>query len=326
MEDIEEKNNEELIKDMEGEGEGFWTKQKIAFIIIICFLISIGLVILAIIVYLARDYELEPLEVYEKYEKIKNISVGDGIVYKAKIKNTTEIVSIREIKLSTTDIRDDVKNDILFTQALQKYTKKSIEIKEIYEQRSTKFIVTEYYDFDLLINLKNNIEGFPVDKIKNIMTQLNEALKVLREKKIVHYDIRLESIFVQYNNSDNENEFEVKLGNYSKAKLLIDGDEKWENIKPYKKNKDEEEYNRIDKQDLFDIGKLIYRMVFNEINIDKEKINKEIEDENLKDLLNGLLVDDVKERIEWDDYFKHKFFKDNNDTSIDYINILTYLK
>ena len=128
------------------------------------------------------------------------------------------------------------------------------------------------------------------------------------------------------NFSDNENEFEVKLGNYSKAKLLIDGDEKWENIKPYKKNKDEEEYNRIDKQDLFDIGKLIYRMVFNEINIDKEKINKEIEDENLKDLLNGLLVDNVKERIEWDDYFKHKFFSDNNDTSIDYINILTYLK
>ena len=317
MEDIDKKNNEQLVEDKEG--EGFCSKQKIALFIIICFLISIGLVILAIIVYLARDYEISPLEVYEKYKIIGNISVGDGIVFKAENKNTSEIVSIREIKLRTTDIRDDVKNDILFTQALQKYTKKSIEIKEIYEQRSTKFIVTEYYDYDLYENLTNSKYGFNVDKIKNIMTQLNEALKVLREKKIVHNDIRLECIFVQYNNSDNENEFEIKLGNYSKAKLLIDEGEKWENIKPYKDYDKEEEFNKIDKKDLYDIGKVIYRMLFKEIDVDTKKIDNEIEDKNLKDLLNKLLVDDEKKRIEWDDYFNHKFFNDNNDTSIDYI-------
>ena len=197
MEDIDKKNNEQLVEDKEE--EGFCSKQKIALFIIICFIISIGLVILAIIVYLAKDYEISPLEVYEKYKKIGNITVGDGIVFKAQNKNTSEIVSIREIKLKTTDIRDDVKNDILFTQALQKYTEKSIKIKEIFEQRSTKFIVTEFYDYDLYVNLKDE-RGFNIDKIKNIMTQLNEALKVLREKKIVHNDIRLESIFVQYNN------------------------------------------------------------------------------------------------------------------------------
>ena len=41
---------------------------------------------------------------------------------------------------------------------------------------------------------------------------------------------------------------------------------------------------------------------------DLPKIDKFIEDEDLKDLLRKLLVDDPKERINWDDYFKHKFF------------------
>ena len=111
---------------------------------------------------------------------------------------------------------------------------------------------------------------------------------------------------------------EIKLGNYSKAKLLNDDDKEWENIKPYK-DYDKEEFNKIDKKDLFDIGKVIYNMFFNEIDVDRKKINNEIEDDNLKDLLNKLLVDDENNRIEWDDYFNHKFFNDNNDTSIDYI-------
>ena len=246
-------------------------------------------------------------------------------MHKAKNKNTSEIVSIKEIKLSKTDIRDNVKNDILFTQALHNYTKKTIEIKEIFEERSTKFIVTEYYDEDLSVNLRDSTKVFDVDKIKNIMKQLNEILKVLREKKIVHHNIKLESILVQLNNSNNENEFEIKLANYSEAKLLIDGDKEWEKIKPYKDYK-KGEFNKLDKQDLFDIGKEIYRMLFNEINVDQKKINNEVQDDTLKDLLHKLLEEDEKKRIEWDDYFKHKFFNDNNDTLTDYINILTNLK
>ena len=146
------------------------------------------------------------------------------------------------------------------------------------------------------------------------MKQLNEVLKVLREKKIVHHNIKLESIFVQLNtNSTIENEFEIKLGDYSEAKLLTNDSKEWENIKPYELSK-KENYNELDKRDLLYIGKEIYRMYFN----DKNKINiEDFKDDELKDLLNRLLEDDDKKRIEWNDYFNHAFFNaDNNDNLI----------
>ena len=37
-------------------------------------------------------------------------------------------------------------------------------------------------------------------------------------------------------------------------------------------------------------------------------IDNSVEDEDLKDLLKKLFVEDPMERIEWDDYFNHKFF------------------
>ena len=320
MEDTEEKNDELVAGKEEKEENGFCSKNTIALIIIVCFLLSIGLVILAIIIYLARDYKLSPLEVYEKYNKIENISVGDnGVVYKAKNKNTSEIVSIKEIKLSTTKIRDEVKNDILFTKAIHKYTNKSIEIKELFEERSTKFIVTEYYDKDLFIVLNEikGTEGFDVSTIKNIMIQLNEVLNILRQKNIVHHNIKLESILVQMNNNSTiENNFEIRLSNYSQAKLLTNNSKEWEEIKPYKDYK-KEELTILEKQDLLDIGKEIYHMYFKNKIIDKDKIKKDINDEDLKDLLNKLLEDDYNKRIEWNDYFAHKFFNIDNDTLVD---------
>ena len=168
MEDTEEKNDEKLVEEKEEKEKGsFFTKNKIALIIVGCFLFSIALVILAIIVYLARDYTLSPLEVFEKYDIIENYTVGEnGIaIYKAKNKNTNELFTIKEIKLSTTTIRNQVKNDILFNQAIHNYTKKSIEIKELFEQRSTKFIVMEYYDKDLSVDLDDS-KGFEVDKLE----------------------------------------------------------------------------------------------------------------------------------------------------------------
>ena len=40
-----------------------------------------------------------------------------------------------------------------------------------------------------------------------------------------------------------------------------------------------------------------------------KKIAQFVQDEDLKDLLNKLLVEDSKERIGWDEYFNHNFFK-----------------
>ena len=50
------------------------------------------------------------------------------------------------------------------------------------------------------------------------MKQLNEVLKVLREKKL--FIIILNILFQLNTNNTIENEFEIKLGDYSEAKLF----------------------------------------------------------------------------------------------------------
>ena len=76
------------------------------------------------------------------------------------------------------------------------------------------------------------------------------------------------------------------------------------------------------KSDLWSLGIIIFTLYFGEFpyegntpkeiysNIrknEKSRLN-EINDNDLKDLLKKLLVEDREERIDWDGYFKHKFF------------------
>jgi serine/threonine protein kinase len=82
--------------------------------------------------------------------------------------------------------------------------------------------------------------------------------------------------------------------------------------------------NISNKSDIWSLGIIIYYMLFNKFPYDgkteyqlyqniisnQNKINN-IEDKELKDLLVKMLKVDLNERISWDDYFNHLFFKTN---------------
>lgn len=309
MEETEKKNNEEELIENKNS-----PNKLISLIIIVLFLLSIALVILAIIIYFAKDKTLSELEVYKKYEKLENITVsGNSPVYKVKDKKTNLTYALKEIKLNSNEIKNNVENDIKFMKACYNLSKISIHLIEVFEQRRTKFLVTELYNEDLSILLNKSAKPFDVPRVKNILIELNKLLKELRKKQVVHNNIKLESILVK---NVNENKTEIKLSDYSKAKLLDkDGDfENTWNIKPFL---DEKNYTKFEKQDLLDIGKETYRMLFKENNKTiEEMISKigTIDDENLKELFSGLLKEDPEQRIDWDAYFNHSFFTsdDNN--------------
>jgi serine/threonine protein kinase len=312
MEDTEQKNKDELINSNEKENNS--TNKIISFIIIIFFILSIALVIIAIIIYFAKDKSLSELEVYKKYQKQGNISVGgDSIVYKVKNKETNQTFALKEIKLENNTIKNNVENDIKFMKACYNLSKISIQLIDEFEERSTKFLVTELYDEDLSISLDKSEKGFDVGKIKSIIKELNKILYELREVKVAYNNIKLESILVK---NENKNEFEIRLSDYSKAKLLTKNEtfEKEWNIKPY--SGDNKTISEFEKQDLFDIGKEIYRMLFKENDKTvKEmipKIESDVEDTDLKNLLIGLLDEDFEKRIDWNDYFNHTFFVNDN--------------
>jgi serine/threonine protein kinase len=310
MEETDQNNQIELV-----EKENNSSNKIISFIIIFLFILSIASVIIAIIIYYAKDKSPSELEVYKKYQKQGNISVGGpSIVYQVKNKETNQTFALKEIKLENNTIKNNAENDIKFMKACYNLSKLSIQFIDKFEERSTIFLVTELYDEDLSILLDKSEKGFDVGKIRTIIKELNKILYELREVKIVHNNIRLESILVK---NENKNEFEIKLSDYSKAKLLTKNEtfEKEWNIKPF--SGDNKTMPEFEKQDLLDIGKEIYRMLFKENNKTvKEmitKIESDVEDEDLKDLLSSLLDEDVEKRIDWNDYFNHTFFiKDDN--------------
>ena len=310
MEETDQNNQVELV-----EKENNSSNKIISFIIIFLFILSIASVIIAIIIYFAKDKSPSELEVYKKYQKQGNISVGGpSIVYKVKNKETNQTFALKEIKLENNTIKNNAENDIKFMKACYNLSKLSIQFIDKFEERSTIFLVTELYDEDLSISLDKSEKGFDVDKIRTIIKELNKILYELREVKIVHNNIRLESILVK---NENKNEFEIKLSDYSKAKLLTKNEtfEKEWNIKPF--SGDNKTMPEFEKQDLLDIGKEIYRMLFKEnnktVNEMKEKIDSDVEDKDLKGLLISLLDEDVEKRIDWNGYFNHTFFiKDDN--------------
>ena len=78
------------------------------------------------------------------------------------------------------------------------------------------------------------------------------------------------------------------------------------------------------KADIWSLGVIIYYLYFGEFpfegvskndvqsSIKKNEIRiNEIDDPDLKDLLNKMLTKDKVERIDWDGYFSHCFFSSN---------------
>ena len=303
---MEDKEKEELISSDDEKSNS--SSKLIAFIIIACFIFSIALVIIAIIVYLSKDKSLSELEVYKKYEKQEKIKLGDDrIVYKAKNKETNETVAIKEIKLKTTDIRNKVEKDIKFMNASNHLSNETFQLIEVFEQRSTKFLVTEYYDEDLSITLSKTEKGFEIGLVKRLVNIMNKNLQGLRGFNVVYNNIKLENIIVQMAGNEIG---KIKLTDFSEAELFTnDKNDTKENewgITPVFGDINEE------KEDLYNIGKEIYRMLFKKTGKKNEEMIKDIKEKfnnnaELSDLMERLLVEDAKERISWDDYFNHTF-------------------
>jgi len=144
------------------------------------------------------------------------------------------------------------------------------------------------------------------------MNQFNKMLYEIRSKDMVHNDVKLENILVKFTEGK---KFEIKLIDYGLSKLISStkdlSNNQW-NIKPYSKG-GIEAIKMVEKIDLFNLGGDIYRMLFNQIPKSLEEVNSkidsEVKDEDLKDLLKKLFLLDCDKRISWDDYFQHKFFK-----------------
>ena len=208
-------------------------------------------------------------------------------------------------------------------------------IYEQYFQTDDEFcIVEELCDGDLL-RLKNN-KKCNAKEIYQVFNQLNNTFKIIKEYDLYVKDLRLEEILYKKDKNGEENIY--KISNFSSheniLKLLNAGGlitnynykapEILEILNESNSEKQKEINSLYKEAYLWNIGILIFLLYFGhfpyEGSTPKEILDKiktddmtklnEIDDIDLKDLLKKLLKEDRKERINWNDYFEHKFFSE----------------
>jgi NIMA (never in mitosis gene a)-related kinase len=120
---------------------------------------------------------------------------------------------------------------------------------------------------DILNEYKS--KGLPLNLIKKIFIQLNEALKTMKEKGIINKDLKPENILIKYSDNNKTN-FDIKLNNFglSNNESTINNFIK-SNTKDYTAPEiDKKNYN--DKSLLWSLGVILYELCTNKYIFDAD--------------------------------------------------------
>ena len=268
---------------------------------------------------------------------------GFATVYKAVKKDTKEkralkIIKKRKIKQilkeankkepTEEDINNfykDIHREIEFMKSMKGKNDENKNTVKFYEYCHNKFefvIVMELCDEslnDFLIRKKK----FNSDEIYYILTQLNKSFKRMNQLKIVHRDLNLKNILVKYENEE-KTKYTLKLADYGISRTMIDVSRLHTQKGTLRFMAPEVmvgEYK--EKCDLWSLGIIIYLLYFNEYPYDGDqpmalfnqineiKININTDNDDLNDLIKGLLNPSGEHRLSWKQYYNHRFFTNN---------------
>ena len=198
----------------------------------------------------------------------------------------------------------------------------SIKYYEFYNTNENLIIVMELCDTSLQQLLNDRKDGFNEGEIRDILNQLNNTFKIMKDNKIIHRDLKLANILIKYEDN-NKQKFIVKLTDYGISKQLTSISKCFTHtgtlltMAPEILN--EEEYNS--KCDLWSLGVIIYQLFFKEYPFNGntetallKKINngqkflRKTNDSKLDDLIRKLLIKDPIERYTWEQYLTDEFF------------------
>jgi len=275
-----------------------------------------------------------------------------GNVYKGIKKATKELRAIKVIDLNKmrknllnsfelNEIEDQIKsyingfiNEYETMNICSKNNINSVKCYEYFINNDYFVIIMELCDKNLFLLLKERKkrgETFNEKEIFEIINQLNNTFKIMKDNKIIHRDLKLDNILIKYNE---DKTFTLKLTGY----LLFFP--KYYNIydleclcyKAPEILRESPNYNY--KIDLWSLGIIIYKLFFkvfpfngytekallNCIQKGGQKLLKSTENKELDNLIRNLLQEDPEKRLTWDKYFIHPFFIKNKRINEDYKN------
>ena len=275
-------------------------------------------------------------DVFKRFQKIKLLDSGNS----SKIYKVLEINTKKEYVLKIIDYKKKymdyliccIKREIKIVNECK--CENIVEIYEVMETSDSFILVLELCDIDLEKYLKENPEKRNIDFIRNQFIGLNKALKILYQKKVMHRDIKPSNIFLKFEND----KCITKLGDLGISRHYDDLDSSLHDNDEFVLNLSHDmgtpffmapeilkdgDYNY--KIDLYSLGVTLYYLIFDsypyygktEYQLLQDILsNKQLKLtglESLDNLIRELLKANPDERISFEDYFNHKFFKEKDE-------------
>ena len=272
--------------------------------------------------------------IWKKYKEITQMSSNNySTIYEAKDKSKNIDVIIKEIDLNKYSL---YKHESFNIENLNKIrTENTVNIFDSYKIDDKYYIIMEKCE-----NLESYAKRKPFspEEIRKLLNQINGTLKLIKANNIIYYNLNLNNILVSEENTFKLSDFNSKI--VQNNNLSIEPEISENNrlsIAPeiLKSN------NYNEKSDIWSLGVIIYYLLFKKypyeansefallkdiIVSEKNLVLDQIENNNLKDLINKMLKRKLEERLSWDEYFNHPFFKEENNNENEKNNEKDYLK
>ena len=274
-------------------------------------------------------------DVFKRFQKIKLLDSGNSSdIYKVLEINTKKEYALKIIdykKISMDYLIRCIEREIKIVNECK--FENIVEIYEVMKTSDSYYFVLELCDIDLEKYLKENPEKRNIDFIRNQFIGLNKALKILYQKKVMHRDIKPSNIFLKFENdkcitklgdlgisrhyddldsSLQDDEFDADISGNMGTPLYMAPEMIKEGVYNYK-------------IDLYSLGVTLYYLIFDSYPYYGKTEYQLLQDilsnkqlnltglESLDNLIRELLKANPDERISFEDYFNHKFFKEKDE-------------
>ena len=218
-----------------------------------------------------------------------------------------------------------------------------VKLIEIKDTSKYCYIVTEFCNGGSLSNClekyqeKNNV-AFPEEIVQYIMKQIMDAMRYLHKNKILHRDLKLDNILVNYEDEKDKTENnimkgKIKIIDFGFARYLKNEELAYStlgspiNMDPgilQKLNKvsNYKDYGYDEKADIWSLGTICYELLIGKTTFDSESMKELLQKVNRGNyflpktlsketvsFLNCMLQYDPKKRLSADKLYNHKFLR-----------------
>ena len=259
----------------------------------------------------------------------------------SSMKYITKVID--KASVNNTEAKKYLDNEISFLKDINHPN--IVHLIELKDTEEKLYIVQDYCNGGELSKFlekyrEMNNKGLPEEVVQHIMRQLLSVMEYLSNKKIMHRDLKLDNIFINYedeNDKKNKNIMKatIKLNDFAFAKYLKKGELTHTTIgsplymSPIilnKLNEDPEYKNKgyDGKEDIWSLGNICYELLMGKSAFDSEdmeelhqKINKGdyyfpiTVSKEIVSFINGMLQYDSSKRLSFDELKNHKFLKKN---------------